>query len=234
MCFSALRLHLIELIILQETGPKTLYAYINFIRVYVNNAICLQRLIPVDSGNDLFVYKAPDVPTCKVYTIRPYLSSDESQVYAVCNRTSKDGLEDCEPYPAEFKDLPADIIVGPYVTLHPEFCMVVEDDTGVVGYACASPDYKKFRVKQELAWIPDLCAKYPDKDENKNLPKFAQQLITHLHHFKDEIFVSSPSHPSSMICSLMPSVLDQSVSKRLITCLLAALRANGLLKFCWL
>lgn len=30
-----------------------------------------------------------------------------------------------------------------------------------------------------------------------------------------------------MICSLLPSVLDQSVSKRLVTALLAALRANG-------
>lgn len=190
----------------------------------------MQRLIPVDSGNDLFVYKAPDVPTCKVYTIRPYLPSDEAQVYEVCNRTCKDGLEDCDPYPDEYKDLPADTIVGPYVTLHPEFCMVIEDDTGVVGYACASPDYKKFRVKQELAWIPDLCDKYLEKEINKDLPKFAQQCITHIHNFKDEIYVSSPSHPSSMICSLMPSVLDQSVSKRLVTCLLAALRANGKLQ----
>lgn len=46
----------------------------------------LQRLIPVDSGNDLFVYKAPEVPSSKIYTIRPYLASDEDAVYAVCNK----------------------------------------------------------------------------------------------------------------------------------------------------
>lgn len=45
-----------------------------------------QRLIPVDSGNDLFVYKAPEVPSSKIYTIRPYLTSDEETVYAVCNK----------------------------------------------------------------------------------------------------------------------------------------------------
>ncbi|KAJ8982878.1 hypothetical protein NQ317_004308 [Molorchus minor] len=99
----------------------------------------LQRLIPVDSGNDLFVYKVPEVPTTCVYTIRPYLPTDIEAVYNVCTRTCKDGLEDPIQYPENLKDLQADKIVGPYVTLHPEFCFVVEDDSGVVGYACASP-----------------------------------------------------------------------------------------------
>ena len=40
----------------------------------------------MDSGNDLFVYKAPEVPTSKIYAIRPYLPSDEDAIYAVCNR----------------------------------------------------------------------------------------------------------------------------------------------------
>lgn len=186
----------------------------------------LQRLIPVDSGNDLFVYKAPDIPTARVYTIRPYLPSDEQEVYNVCIKTCKDGLEDNQIYPEKYKDLQGDRIVGPYITIHPEFCLVVEDDSGVVGYACASPDYKKFRVKQELAWIPEMCEKYLNEG-TEELSKLAQEAIAHFHNFKEEIYVSSPTHPSSMICSLLPSVLDQSVSKRLVTCLLAALRANG-------
>lgn len=128
----------------------------------------------MDSGNDLFVYKVPDVPTCRVYTVRPYQLTDEAAVYNVCNKTCKDGLEDVQPYPEEFKDLQADRIVAPYLTLHPEFSFVVEDEKGVVGYACASPDYKKFRVKQELAWIPEMCLKYPLSDSHKNLTKFAQ------------------------------------------------------------
>ncbi|CAG9862900.1 unnamed protein product [Phyllotreta striolata] len=186
----------------------------------------LQRLIPVDSGNDLFVYKVPEVPTNKVFTIRPYLPSDEQTVYNVCLRTCKDGLEDPIPYPDNLKDLQADRLIGPYITLHPEFCFVVEDESNIVGYACAAPDYKKFRVKQELAWIPEMCEKYPI-DCAKNLHKFAQESAAYFHNFKDEVYVSSPSHASSMICSLLPSVLDQSVGKRLVTCLLAALRANG-------
>lgn len=129
--------------------------------------------MPVDSGNDLFVYKVPDVPTCRVFTVRPYLSSDEEAVYDVCTRTCKDGLEDPHPYPEALKNLNADRLVGPYVTLHPEFCMVVEDENGVVGYACAAPDYKKFRTTQEIAWIPEMIEKYP-LDVAKDLSKFGQ------------------------------------------------------------
>lgn len=63
----------------------------------------------MDSGNDLFVYKAPDVPTSKVYTIRPYQPTDEAQVYSVCKRTCKDGLEDNPlPLPDNMKNIAAD------------------------------------------------------------------------------------------------------------------------------
>ncbi|VEN50291.1 unnamed protein product [Callosobruchus maculatus] len=186
----------------------------------------LQRLIPVDSGNDLFVYKVPDIPTNRVFTIRPYLPTDEEAVYEVCNKTFKEGLEDQLRYPDGLKNLQADRIVGPYLTLHPEFSFVVEDEKSIVGYACACPDYEKFRVKQEISWIPEMCEKYP-ADCAKDLQKSAQEAVEHFHNFKDEIYVSSPTYPSSMVCSLLPTILDQSVSKRLVTCLLAALRANG-------
>lgn len=54
-----------------------------------------------------------------------------------------------------------------------------------------------------------------------------QDAVSYFHTFKEETYVNSLSHPSSMICGILPSVLDHSVSKRLVTCLLAALRANG-------
>lgn len=60
------------------------------------------------------------------------------------------------------------------MTFNPEFCMVVEDATGVVGYACAALDSKKFKVKQEVAWIPEMILKYPQQNSNKNLSKVVQ------------------------------------------------------------
>ena len=52
--------------------------------------------MPVESVNDLFLYKPPESPSSKIYTIRPYLSSDESQVYEICRKTIDDGKENCE------------------------------------------------------------------------------------------------------------------------------------------
>lgn len=46
----------------------------------------------MDSGNDLFVYKAPEVPSSKIYTIRPYLPGDEEAVYSVCNQIHNCGI----------------------------------------------------------------------------------------------------------------------------------------------
>ena len=46
----------------------------------------LQRLLPLESVNDLFLYKSPETPTRKVYTIRPYLASDRIGVYDLCRR----------------------------------------------------------------------------------------------------------------------------------------------------
>ena len=57
-------------------------------------------------------------------------------------------------------------LVGGFLTLTPEFCFVVEDDVGVVGYALAALDAKQFHKKLELAWLPEMCRKYPRPEKN--------------------------------------------------------------------
>lgn len=55
-------------------------------------------------------------------------------------------------------------------------------------------------------------------------------MIRWFHTFKgDDIFPDAvhAQHPSVMCASILPSVTDQSIAKRLVICLLAALRANG-------
>lgn len=203
---------------LNGTFKSLIYKHLSFFFIYlmqiISNVIIqiyiflFQRLIPVDSGNDLFIYKAPDVPTSKVYTIRPYHSTDQQQIYSVCQRTCKDGLEDSHPLSDSMKEIAADRfvlfllfwfiliiyywnvycvnvyrIVGPYVTLHPELCMVVEEDDTIVGYACAALDCKKYRLKQEDSWIPEMCSKYPQNDDDKNLSKFGQVIYWHIKFF---------------------------------------------------
>ncbi|XP_021925094.1 protein O-GlcNAcase isoform X2 [Zootermopsis nevadensis] len=188
----------------------------------------LQRLIPVDSGNDLFIYKPPDVPSSKIYTIRPYLPVDETHIYDICRRTCMDGMDGTDCF-RDCPDIVGDKFVGGFLTLTPEFCFVVEDDVGLVGYALAALDSKQFHKKLELSWIPEMCHKYPkpEKSSGETLSN-TEDFRMWFHTLKGEVPESIHNqHPSVMCCSLLTNVFDQSVAKRLVTCLLAALRANG-------
>lgn len=55
----------------------------------------------------------------------------------------------------------------------PEFCFVVEDDDGVVGYTLAALDAKQFHKKLELTWLPEMCRKYPRPEKN------AEETLSH-------------------------------------------------------
>lgn len=58
--------------------------------------------------------------------------------------------------------------------------------------------------------------------------KFTQDAIQYFHSFIPDVTEQlCRQHPSKLICAVLPSVTDQSICKRLITCILAALRANG-------
>ncbi|KAK7603030.1 hypothetical protein V9T40_003029 [Parthenolecanium corni] len=191
----------------------------------------LQRLIPVDSGSDLFVYKAPETPISKVYTIRPYLAEDELSVYNVCRKTCLDGSDGTEMF-SEYPNLAPERLVGGFLSLSPELCFVVEEGNEIVGYALGALNAKQFYQKLKAAWIPEMCNKYPEKldpidESNVSIP---QEMIRWFHSFKGEdIFPEAiqNQHPSVMCATLLNSVFDQSIAKRVIICLLAALRANG-------
>ncbi|XP_055592183.1 protein O-GlcNAcase [Uranotaenia lowii] len=210
----------------------------------------LQRLIPLDAGNDLFLYKLPETSSVKLYTFRPYVFTDELILYDLFLRTANEGDGFIESLPEPLKDVVADRFLGPFLTLSPQFCMVVEDpNTSVVGYACAALDAKVFLRNLEQCWIPEMCLKYPlstleglqlipESDESnesecgtpKSLQQQASECIKYFHTFKNEYPPSVlRSHPAIMCCGILKDNLadDETVCKRIITVLLAALRSNG-------
>ncbi|XP_055617072.1 protein O-GlcNAcase [Toxorhynchites rutilus septentrionalis] len=204
----------------------------------------LQRLIPLDAGNDLFLYKLPETSAVNLYTLRPYLYTDETSLYSICNRTIQDGDEISERLPDGLSNLYADLDLGPFLTLAPEFCILIEDNSaGVVGYACAALDTKSFIRKIEQCWIPEMCLKYPlsllqghdssedcSKETSNAVPQRVHDSIMYFHNFKNDYPASVlNTHPSLMSCHILKSVLeeDETVCKRVITVLLAALRSNG-------
>lgn len=192
----------------------------------------LQRLIPVDSANDLFIYKLPDAPTTYFYTIRPYAHGDETEVYDICHKTCRDGSDCSELFPNSLQTIPADRLIGPFVTMNPELCLVLQNgDNNLSGYACAALDAKQFYQNQEMCWLPEMCIKYPmTLLDSPDLTPTAKDSINHFHHFKyDYPQEVLNTHPSIMVCSVLSEQCngDSSLSKRLVTVLLAALRSNG-------
>ncbi|GFQ66490.1 protein O-GlcNAcase [Trichonephila clavata] len=189
----------------------------------------LQHLLPLESVNDLFLYKPPETPNNKIYTIRPYLPADETQVYNVCRRTCDDGMDGSEVFP-EYPDLIGDKLVGHFLCLSPEYCFVVEDETGICGYALAALDARQLKTKCEMCWIPELLAKYPaPKKGNGEMLTPAEEIIASFYNRQkvgppDVVYVH---HPSTLRMNILPTVNDPSVPKRMLTCILSTLKANG-------
>ncbi|CAG0883171.1 unnamed protein product [Cyprideis torosa] len=185
----------------------------------------LQRLIPVNSPNDLFVYSIPPSPLTKFYTIRQYRFSEEGQVYEICRQSCNDG----EPADAIFdtkKDLIPDRVLGGYLTLSPEFCFVVEDDRGnLCGYAVAALNARKFRNAVHVAWLPELRRKYPmESGINPAIEEMILLVHSDLPDIPDSVY---KAHNSVVRLAVLRCVQDVSIPKRLLTCLLAALRSQG-------
>ena len=206
----------------------------------------LQRLMPVDQGNDLFLYKLPELPTTDYHAMRPFAQMDESSVYEVCTKgflslTSPivDG-EGCHMELSDkIRDLIPDYLVGSFLTLHPEFCTVAVDNSGkIIGYAAAALDYNVYSRNVAMCWLPEMKEKYPQTllEESAQFTK-CEGLNEVLGSMIREFYVDEQqcppdvvsSYPAVMSSAVVADLLipDYGVGKRLITVLLATLRANG-------
>ncbi|XP_078588482.1 protein O-GlcNAcase-like isoform X1 [Branchiostoma floridae x Branchiostoma japonicum] len=189
----------------------------------------LQRLLPIDGAGDLFQQRVPDSPQSSIYIIRPYLHPDQDDVYEVCRKTCDDGLDGTDVFP-DHPALIGDKLVGSFLNLSPEFCFVALDASEkVCGYVVAALDAKDFYKKFEVAWLTDLCNKYPKPTAEGNLSP-AEEIINSFHNYK--VYLPPNLYkrfPSLLRMSLLPQFLmdDPGVAKNMMACLFAALKANG-------
>lgn len=186
-----------------------------------------QRLIPLDSASDLFLYKAPDSPSSQVYTIRPFLPTDEEPVYDLSFTTSS--TDNSMEVDQDVKQVYGSDAVGGFLSFSPEYCFVVEDDDSICGFALAAVDAVSFNQRLQVAWIPDLRRKYPLKEIQSD-PSARDMIVKSIHSNRPQTPVHVLNNYPSVLCmSLTTHVMtfDSSVAKRLLTCVLAALKANG-------
>ncbi|CAD6994007.1 unnamed protein product [Ceratitis capitata] len=225
----------------------------------------LQRLMPVDSGNDLFLYKLPELPTSDYHLLRPYTPIDEPELGQVCTRAflelsansidDKSGESDVIPetlFPNHLRELIADNVVGHFVTLYPQFCIVAHDaSNAIVGYAAAALNIHTFMRNVEICWIPSMKEKYAESllakgsfidvangtdDEKRHLATTSKlnaiiaEMINDFHNYEYQCPTEvSNAYPAVLTAAALNGTLlrDYGLLKRLITVTLATLRSNG-------
>ncbi|XP_054840197.1 protein O-GlcNAcase isoform X2 [Eublepharis macularius] len=183
-----------------------------------------QRLLPIEGANDLFFQPPPLTPTSKVYTIRPYYPKDEASVYKICREMYDDGTD--QPFHSQ-PDLIGDKLVGGLLSLSPDYCFVLEDESGICGYALGTVDVTPFIKKCKIAWIPFMQEKYSKPSSDKELSE-AEKIMLSFHEEQEvlpETFLAN--FPSLIKIDIHKKVTDPSVAKSMMACLLSSLKANG-------
>ncbi|XP_067618592.1 protein O-GlcNAcase [Eurosta solidaginis] len=234
----------------------------------------LQRLMPVDSGNDLFLYKLPELPTSDYHLLRPYTQIDEAELGQVCTRAFLqlgmhcpelkvgNSCGECDDVltaeallPTNLREVIADNIVGHFVTLYPQLCIVAHDTSNaIVGYAAGALNVNTFARNIDVCWIPAMKEKYTksllEKDaifvgtngtdgatENRHnlntysgLKGIISDMIHEFHNYEYQCPTEvSNAYPSVLTAAALkePLLRDHGLLKRLITVTLATLRSNG-------
>ena len=151
----------------------------------------LLRLLPLDSGHDLYMFKYPEVPLSLLYNVRPFEPKDESQVYALAANLYEEEIEAPMGLCESDRLVVGDKRVGAYLTLFPEYCFVTENmsDGSIVAFALTCPDATLFYSRHNVAWLPEMRQKYPRKVNDVNevamLSPIEEMMLSF--HLEDEV-----------------------------------------------
>ncbi|KAJ7425427.1 protein O-GlcNAcase-like isoform X1 [Willisornis vidua] len=190
----------------------------------------LQALLPVGNSCDLFYHPPPLFPSSQLYALRPLLPLDKGELYRMCRESL-----DCDPKVAEIlmahPDLLGDRLLGPFLSLSPEYTFVLEDESGPCGYAAGVLHAEGFLQQRDNSWLPAMRHKYP-RDLGAGGPALGQDALEEavLFFHAEPLAVPPPvlrRFPSLVQLGTAPRVLDVGPSHSLALCLLSALRANG-------
>lgn len=172
-------------------------------------------------------------------TFRPYTHQDEDDLYAIYMQ----GFYEKQAIMSTCRDpldrVKADHHLAPFLTICPELTLVSQNAANkTIGFACGALDMRTFQRNQQMCWIPAMVEKYPSEwlDTKTELHQSVRDSMAYFHRRIKDSDVSAcvlsddllNTYPSVLICSVLKEVEeDQSIAKRLITLLLAALRSNG-------
>ncbi|MFM1747796.1 MAG: hypothetical protein RLZZ188_1462 [Verrucomicrobiota bacterium] len=159
------------------------------------------------------------------FAVRLAQPSDRAACYEVCLRTGDSG-RDARSLHADPAAL-GNVYVGAYLAFEPALALVLEDTTGVCGYALGALDTRAFQTRYVNEWLPPLRATRAAPSPPASRWNRDQQ-VWHLYHHP-ELFLPEPyaPYPSHLHIDLLPRAQGRGCGRAMMETLLSLLATRG-------
>lgn len=143
--------------------------------------------------------------------LRAYAPGDLGALYDICLATGNDG-DDAR---ALYRDpnLIGHVYAGPYATLEPQSCFVIEDARGVCGYVVGTSNSYTFAERCERDWYPPLRRRYPMPEPGDESRDARMCRAIHLGYQPSRDLLRYPAH---LHIDLLPRARDAGLGSALL------------------
>jgi GNAT superfamily N-acetyltransferase len=146
--------------------------------------------------------------------LRSMKMDDLDSLYSISIATGLCGGDASKVYAD--RHLMGHIYSAPYCVLLPEFGVIVEDGTGVAGFAVGAPDTRMWEERLNTEWWPSLQKRYPAPDlarqETWSADERRMDMIHHPSPVPQEVVAQFPAH---MHMNLLPRIQRKGVGRQL-------------------
>lgn len=156
-----------------------------------------------------------------MFAVRPYHSSDLSQLYRICLMTGDSGVDATPLY--NDPNLLGHFYAAPYAVLEPDLCFVLTNSGTPVGYILGTADSQNFQQRTETEWFSVLRERYalplPENPKDAALVRLIQQGYRPPENLD--------GYPAHLHIDLLPEAQGQGWGGKLMDVFLEALRAKN-------
>lgn len=143
--------------------------------------------------------------------VRPYRPEDRAAVREVCVRTGDAGGDATGSSPDD--GLLPDVYADPYLHLHPELALVLDDGRRAVGYVVGTADTAAFVAAYRRSWLPLVADRHPAPAEPPTAAAAAASTwhgrLLHALHHPERMLEPGPAvlaaHPAHLHVDLLPA-----------------------------